>query len=226
MSSEDPTPTPTTAPQGGDVLTGLQRLIERQGGEAGRVAELLYRENHDLREKNRALSGQVPGQGAVVLPPEQAQQWNAYQQLGKAEELKAALDARANAEARLASLEREATLRQVQEASGFKASVLGQLPGATALTFTVREVEADGKKLATAYVTDTAGQEHPLSAYAEQHWADFLPALVVAQGAAPSQGTSFVRQATGGTVPNNPVDAFIQQTNERRAARPNPLARK
>jgi len=31
------------APAPPDILTGLQRLIERQGGEAGRVAELLYR---------------------------------------------------------------------------------------------------------------------------------------------------------------------------------------
>jgi len=162
----------------------------------------------------------------VVLPPEQAQQWNAYQTLGKAEELKAALDARAHAEAKLASLEREATLRQVQDASGFKASVLGQLPGATGLTFTVHELEADGKTLLTAFVTDAAGAETTLSAYAHQHWADFLPALVAAHGGSAGQGPAFVRQATGGTAPSNPVDAFIQQTNERRAARPNPLVRK
>jgi hypothetical protein len=219
------TPATAVAPAP-DVLTGLQRLIEKQGGEAGRVAELLYRENHDLREKNRALAGQVPGQGAVVLPPEQAAQWTAYTALGKAEELKTALEARTTAETKLASLEREATLRQVQDASGFKASVLGQLPGAAALAFTVREVEADGKQVPTAFVKDAAGVETPLAAYAAQHWADFLPALAVAQGGTAGQGVGFVTQATGGTAPSNPVDAFIQQSNARRTAGPNPLARK
>lgn len=235
MPDEPTTPatpaTPSTSPPqgGGDVLAGLQRLIERQGGEAGRVAELLYRENHDLREKNRALAAQAPAQGAVVLDAAQAAQWTAYTALGKAEELKTALEARTDAEARLAALERGEVLRQVAEASGYKASVLGQLPGATDLTFSVREVEADGKKTPTAFVKDKAGTEHALTAYAQQHWADFLPALVAAQGAGQDtagQGTTFVRQAAGTGAPANPVDAFIQQSNERRAAGPNPLTRK
>jgi hypothetical protein len=208
------------------VLAGLQRLIERQGGEAGRVAELLYRENHELREKNRTLAAQAPAQGAVVLQGEQAAQWTAYTALGKAEELKAAIEARSAAEGRLTALEREATLRTVAEASGYKASVLGQLPGASDLTFAVREVEADGKKTPTAFVTDTAGQEHALTAYAQQHWADFLPALAASQGGTAGQGASFVRQATGGSAPSSPVDAFIQQSNERRDKAPSPLARK
>jgi hypothetical protein len=90
----------------------------------------------------------------------------------------------------------------------------------------VREVEADGKKTPTAFVKDKAGQEHALTAYAQQHWADFLPGLAASQGGAPSQGTGFVRQATGGNAPSSPVDAFIQQSNERRDKVPSPLARK
>jgi hypothetical protein len=208
------------------VLAGLQRLIEKQGGEAGRVAELLYRENHELREKNRTLAAQAPGQGAVVLQGEQAAQWTAYTALGKAEELKAAIEARGAAEGRLAALEREATLRQVQDASGYRASVLSQLRGVEDLTFSVREISADGKKLTAAFVKDKAGQEHALSDYAAQHWADFLPALIASQGGTPSQGAGFVRQATSGSAPSNPVDAFIEKSNARRAAAPNPLTRK
>jgi hypothetical protein len=215
-----------TPPQGGDVLQGLQRLIERQGGEAGRVAELLYRENHELREKNRALSGQVPGQGAVVLQGEQAAQWTAYTALGAPDALTAALTEREAATSELASLRRAAQIRAVAEASGFKASVLGQLPGAADLTFAVREVEADGKKVATAVVRDAAGTEHPLTAYASEHWADFLPALTASQGGTASQGTPFPPQQGGSGNAASPVDAFIQQSNERRDKAPNPLARK
>jgi hypothetical protein len=182
------------------------------------VAELLYRENHELREKNRTLAAQAPAQGAVVLAGEQAAQWQAYTALGKAEELKAAIEARGAAEGRLAALEREATLRQVQDASGYKASVLGQLPGASDLTFTVREVEADGKKTPTAFVKDKAGAEHALTAYAQQHWADFLPALAAPQGGAPSQGAGFVRQASGGTKPA-PADPFTAYTRRAYARR-------
>ncbi|PDW02288.1 hypothetical protein [Candidatus Viridilinea mediisalina] len=51
----------------GEALAGLQRLLERQGGDSGRVAELLYRENYELRERARQLSERLPAQGAVVL---------------------------------------------------------------------------------------------------------------------------------------------------------------
>jgi hypothetical protein len=221
-----PAPTPTTAPQGGDVLAGLQRLIEKQGGEAGRVAELLYRENHELREKNRTLAAQAPGQGAVVLQGEQAAQWTAYTALGAPDALTAALRERETATGELATLRRSEVLRQVQDASGYKASVLGQLPGVADLTFSVREISADGKTITAAFVKDKAGQEHALSDYAAQHWADFLPALIASQGGTSSQGAGFVRQATSGSAPSNPVDAFIEKSNARRAAAPNPLTRK
>lgn len=213
-------PTESATPQGGpDVLTGLQRLLERQSGDAGRVAELLYRENYDLRERARQLASQIPAQGAVVLDHAQAAHWQAYTALGEPSALQQALDARQQAEQRLASLEREATLRQIAEASGYRPSVLGRL--AEGLTLELREnqpvvVTGEG---AQAQVT-------PLAEYAQREWADFLPALAQTTGTGSGSGTTFVRQpASSGGQGTDLLTSFIDQRNAERDKAPNPLRR-
>ncbi len=180
---DEPTTAPTTTQP--DVLAGLQRLIERQGGEAGRVAELLYRENHDLRERNRTLSGQVPGQGALVLDATQVQQWTAYQQLGEPAALTQRLTAAQQASAELAGMRRAEHLRVVADAAGYQPRVLARL--ADGLTLELRDVAADGQTRRVPFVVTEAGAT-PLAEYAQRAWVDFLPALAVSQGDGTSQG--------------------------------------
>ncbi|NCC94512.1 MAG: hypothetical protein EOM10_14750 [Opitutae bacterium] len=202
---DEPTTSTTDAPDA--VLTGLQRLIERQAGDASRVAELLYRENYDLRERNRQLA--VP-EGAVVLPSEHAAAWQAYQALGTPETLAEQLAQATKATATLAELQRAAHLRTIAEAAGYRPGVLQRL--AADVTLELRE----GAAFVVSGETVT-----PLADYAAREWADFLPALQ-----APEPGTAFVRQGTGGgTPPTDPVAAFIAARNEARDKAPVPLKR-
>jgi hypothetical protein len=195
---------PTDAPD--RVLQGLQRLIERQSGDASRVAELLYRENYDLRERNRQLA--LPD-GAVVLPPEQATRWQAYQALGEPDAVTQRLTAAEQAAAELATLQQAERLRTSADAAGYRPTVLQRL--AAGLALDLRDsgpVVLDGE---TAI---------PLATYAEREWADFLPSLLKTE-----PGTAFVRQGTTATAPSDPVTAFITARNEARDKAPLPLKR-
>jgi hypothetical protein len=192
-----------------DITASLQRLIERQSGDAGRVAELLYRENYDLRERARQLSEQIPAQGAVVLPPDQAAHWQAYQQLGEPDALTQRLTAAEQAAQELAGLRRAEQLRTVADAAGYRPSVLGRLAEGLALEL------RDGTPVVVTGDTVT-----PLADYAQREWAEFLPALAVTPA-----GTSYVKQATTVGQGSDPVAAFTQQRNEERDKAPNPLRR-
>jgi hypothetical protein len=191
------------------------------------VVATLLTENHSLRDERRTLRGQLPAQGTVVLTAEQATAWQAYQQLGAIDALTAQIQGAQTTQTELASLKRERMVATAAEAAGYKASVLGQLPGADKLTFEVREVDQDGKKVKSVVVKD-ADKETPLADHAKTHWADFLPALQAqgGQGGAP-QGTTFVRQDAGGNPPPaGALDTYAQRFQAQRDAAPNPLAPK
>lgn len=211
---------------GGDVLAGLQRLIERQSGDAGRVAELLYRENYDLRERARQLQGQLPAEGAVVLSGDQVQHWQTYQQLGAPDALTQRLTAAEQAQQELSGLRRAEQVRAAAEAAGYAPAVLNRL--ADGLTLDLRDQTVDGQVRRTPYVVSGEGAQQtatPLTDYARQHWAEFLPALQPAQQQGQGGGTTFVPQTSGNGAPANPVEAFIQKSNEARASKANPLKR-
>lgn len=216
---------PPTPPAPADPLAGLQRLLERQSGDAGRVAELLYRDNYELRERNRQLAGSVPPQGAVVLTPEQAVAWTAYQALGAPEALQTAMQERTQAQTRLTALEREQAIAAAAATHGYQAQALTKLIQADSLSLSIREETRDGQIVRTALVTPPNGQPVPLVDYATANWAAFLPALVAAPGGqtpprVPPQGPA----GTGGG--GDRVAQFVQQTNAARDAVPNPLVRK
>jgi hypothetical protein len=212
-----------------DDRQNLQGLLQRHNNDAMAVIATLLTENHGLRDERRTLRGQLPAQGAVVLSAEDAVRWQTYQQLGAVDALTQQLQGAQTAQTELASLRRESLLGKVQEVSGYKASVLGKLPGADKLDFQIREVEQDGKKEQTVVVKEsgTAGsggdKETPLADYAKTHWADFLPALQATQ-AQQSAGTTFVRQDASGTAPAGALDAYAKRFQEQRDAAPNPLA--
>lgn len=185
QGGQDPAPS--------DPAAGLRNALQRHQGDALALANQLYSENYQLRERNRQVAAQVPAQGSVVLTSEQAAQWAAYQQLGAPDALKTTLEGAQTAAQELTGLKRQATIRTAADAAGFKSTVLGQLAGDLAIE--VREIETNGKKAPAAFVKGQDGQEVGLAQYAQQHWADFLPAL---QAATPQpQGTQWPPQ-TGG----------------------------
>lgn len=211
-----------------DPAEGLRNALQRANNDAMALAAQLYSENYQLRDRNRQLTATAPAEGSVVLTREQAAQWTAYQQLGAPDALGTQLQQAQQAQQQLTTLQRQQLLGQVAEAAGYKASVLGQLPGAAELAFEVREATVDGKTVKTAYVRPKDGAEVALSAYAQQHWADFLPALAVGQQQTQqTQGTPFPgQQPSGGRAPADPVTAAAQRFQEQRDTAYNPLAPK
>lgn len=213
----DPTPPTGERPKPSDLLA----RYGKDGDAALRMAEQLsaaQADNYKLRDKNRQLREEVTGlrskaapDGAVVLTADEAKRWEAYQGLGvEPAAIKAALTERDEVKQRLTGLEREKVLRDVAEVAGYKPSVLGQLPGSADLAFDIRTVTQDGKSERAVYVK-ADGKDVPLADYAQQQWADFLPALRVEQQM--TQGTSYVAQSAGGRAPvQTPAQQHIKKT--------------
>lgn len=205
-----------------DDRQNLQGLLARHNNDAMAVVATLLSENHGLRDERRQLRSQLPAQGTVVLTPEQAQSWQAYQGLGALDAVQQQLQQAQTAQTELAGLRRESLLGRVQEASGYKASVLGKLPGSDKLDFEVRETTVDGKAVKSVVVKD-GDKETPLADYAKTNWSDFLPALTAGQQQQPA-GTTFVHQNAGGAGVGNSLDTYAKRFQEQRDAAPNPLS--
>ncbi|HEU5099212.1 MAG TPA: hypothetical protein VFU22_09340, partial [Roseiflexaceae bacterium] len=200
--------------QGDTDRQNLQGLLARHNNDAMAVVATLLSENHSLRDERRQLRGQLPGQGAVVLTPEQATQWQAYVQLGAPDALTSQLKERETFQGQLQGFQREKLLGEVASVAGYKASVLGKLPGADKLGFEIRESTVDGKPVKSVVVKD-GDKETPLADYAKSTWADFLPALQAGQAQQPA-GTTFVHQSPGGAPPASSLDTYAKRFQEQR----------
>lgn len=206
-----PAPAPTDQGTGTDALNrALAGLLSRHGS-TDAVALHLLNENHALREQRRTLQGQVPAQDSVVLTPEQAQAWQAYQQLDADP---AAL--RTRLEQGTQAVEREQG-RELAQVSGANADVLSDLLRITGLRAEVRDVPAQGSTPARreVHLLNAEGQDQgELRAYVQEHRAAYVPALfpAAAQGAGAS-GITLNGQAgagTGQTATPNPFAAALQ----------------
>jgi hypothetical protein len=212
---------------GGDdanVTGSFQRRLERFNNDAMLMANELYRENYRERESNRRLREQVtelqrrvPAEGAHVLTAEQAALWTSYQALGAPQELQQRIEQGQTAIAERDNLRRETTIRTAAEVAGYKPSVLTTLAEKDKLALSVRENNGTRE----AVVTVEGQQPVLLTAYAEQHWADFLPALT-SQSQSPQQqtGTSFVPQVGNGkqTPPVTAAQTYLQKTYKQKEA--------
>lgn len=177
MAENDPNnPAPPAAPPAtqGDPSAAFQRLLERNNSDALRLAEQLYRENHDYRERNRTLQGQLPAQGAVVLSSEDAARWQQYTQLGAIPDLQTAIQERQTLQTELATLKQDAVLRDVADTAKVKFSVLKTV--GAGLEYVIKDETVSGKPAKVVYIKD-GETETKLDDYANTHWADFLPAL-------------------------------------------------
>jgi hypothetical protein len=211
------------------VVKAFEKLLDRKGGDTSAVAMMLFDENKRYRDKINELTGKVPVEGAVVLNAADAQAWEAYKALGTHEEVKQAVEQRGQLQGQLDSLARESAIRDAAAAAGYKFTVLqdrdevARLKG-KALSYAVREIEKDGTKAKVAFVKD-GDTEKPLSDYAQEHWGEFMPSLVV-QGTEQQNGTPYPAQFSGTGGNQKPVDvvaAFQQEQAEKAKAAKNPL---
>lgn len=206
------------------VVKAFEKLLERKGGDASAVAQMLFHENKQYRDRISELTGKVPAEGAVVLSATDAQAWQAYKALGTHEEVKTAVEQRTQLQGQLDSLSRESAIRDAATAAGYKFSVLldrdkvARVDGKQ-LGFSVREVEKDGSKTKVAFVKD-GDTEKSLAEYAQEQWAEFMPSLVV-QGTQQQNGTPYPAQhsGTGGNKPTTTKEQAQATLNKAYAPR-------
>lgn len=202
-------------PPATDAKPRASEILERHGSDAIKLAERLATregDNYQLREERRqlkeqlaALHGKVPAADAVVLAGDDATAWAAYRQLGKLDELQAALSERETTKGELTTLKRDLELRDVASIANYKIAVLRQLAGDA--QFVIKD--ADGKK---SIVVKDGDKETPLADYAKAKWADFLPSLQTAPER-PAIGTPQTRNA------QRPLDQSGQQQQPARKVR-------
>lgn len=177
-----PAETPVFLPEA--ARPGFDAALYRHGRNAMSLAAELFVDNYNVREQNRQLKQQQPAQGAVVLSPEDAKKWKAYQELGDPAELKTQLATAAETKARLDKAERDAVITKAAEGLNWKAPVLVDRVTVSGITVVLKEETVDGEKVQVPYATWKEGtkgsevqKEAKLEEYAKEKWADFLPAL-------------------------------------------------
>lgn len=201
-------------PQGGGADGGKPSdVLERYGRDALKLAEKLAEvqtDNFSLRDQRRELKRQladlgtkVPGEGSVILTAEDAAALDAYRALGATADLQTALSERQTLAETLAARDRQDALRSAAQAMAYDADVLTTLAGD--LPITVREIGDGKEKKPVAFISDAAGKEYRLDAYAADHWAKFLPSL--APKNAPGDG---VGSPAGGRKPATPPELTIR----------------
>lgn len=183
------------------------RLAEKLA-DAENTLYKLREKNRTLRQDNDALKAKLPADGAVVVPQADAAALDAYRALGTPDTLKQALDAKTTAEGELSTLRRDATLRDVQEATGFDRDVLREIGGAW--EYTIKQEQIDGKDVRAVYVKDgdqeTRIDQHPKVV-------KFLPALK------PNAATPPAPDINGGARSPANGPTITDQDRERATAR-------
>jgi len=153
-----------------DYLSRNTRWIRRQ-----RSVVAGYRTAARNAESTLSAEREAASKKATIEPSELTT-YEAYKALGTPDELKTKIANGETAASEAANLKRDTVLRDAAGAVGYNLPVLRDRVGT--LSVQMREIEVDGQKTPTAFITDSAGKEFPLSEYAEKEWSVYLPALV------------------------------------------------
>ena len=204
------------------VAQGLQNLLTRHNNDAMAVVSVLYHDNYQLRDDNRILKGKVPAEGALVLTGDDAKAWTDYQQLGKPDDLRKTISDKDRLQGELGTLQRDGVLRDVADAASYKFNVLKDLDtnAKAKLSYTIKEIEQDGKKVKAVFVQPEGGQEQALEAYATATWADYLPALRTTAATQTAPGTRYPAQNAGGKPPGELTSKQVAMNTLKKAYAP------
>lgn len=165
-------------------LEARLREAERKNRELEDDNAQYRRDKRKAKERIAELEEQADlGDGQVVAEQKDLDELKAYRELtekGTVEALETELKAGKDAQTAIAEREAEAQITKAFELAGMKASVGVKLPGAKDLIFETKKSKDDnGDDLEVAMVRTAKDQAPvPLDEYAEEHWEDFLPALL------------------------------------------------
>jgi hypothetical protein len=180
---------------------------------AEKLADVLN-DNHTLRSKKRELESQVrdleaktPKEGAVVLSGDDASRWQAYQQYGTPDEIKARLDSLATAESELTKQHRALAIQAAVESGGYVKDRFAALLPDDALPV-VKEEQKDGKPIKRVFISQ-GEKETPI----EEHdrFKPFLDTLTTTQ----QSGTRLPPMGSGRDMGAAPT---VEQVKEQKRA--------
>lgn len=200
-----PNPADIVARYSGDTVRMAGQIVDVE-----RDNYTLRRKRDDLQRELDALKGKVPGEGAVVLTPEQAKAWAAYEKMGKPEDISRDLEAGRGAIVERDGYKRAQALEAAAKAANFKPGLLKVV--AKDLDVQMREVEAtdaEGKtvKEQRPFVVVKDGDKETLTGLREHFKAqgqDVLDSLDAGEGGqqdaqnGQNNGTFYPAQGVGG----------------------------
>jgi hypothetical protein len=202
----------------------VERLIARFGS-AEAALGVLAGENFSHRTTIRDLEARLatageraPKEGQLVLSREQAAEFQAFQDLGKLDEVKQKLTDAEQLSAKLSAREYQDTIQEATKLAGFaNGVVLGDLLRARGLKVEMKEETVDGKAVKAPYVREGEGDPLKLVTYIEEKAPDYKVALG-ANGGEPSKVRRFPAQGSGEAGKSQPGDK-VSERLERRAER-------
>lgn len=212
----------------------LETFKQKHNGDLSAALMTVVQENFRYREERRDLKAELAKvkipDGHKVLTADEVKELDAYRALGKPDEVKVKLDKSVELEQKVSASDRAVVLNEAASLAGFKPTVLHGLAKDLAVSIKDVTVTEDGKPVAkkVAYVKDGDSPEIPLTDFATQKWADYLPALEVkAENNQNNQNNSrtFVRQPNpeDKNSQKDIVDDKIAEFEKRRAEKRNPL---
>lgn len=170
------------------IRQAAEGLKAKAGGSADLALLKILDENHGYRDKLRdaaseiiALKAKLPAEGTLVLDGDTRAEYDAYQALGKPEELRRAKKDGSAAIERLAGIDLADALKAIGRAGGLVPDVfadLARMKGLKPEDMEVKEEKGkDGKPVPKVFVKGEGESRTPIDQYAEKNWAAYLPAL-------------------------------------------------
>lgn len=204
-----------------EYLNKYPKALEAQPEVRILIEKAVDLESDNFELRNNEDESQLP-EGAVVLTADQVKAWEAYQVLGKPEEISQKLKDGETAIVERDGLKRSQTLGEVASAMGWNQKALEEIVKDKPLTFSV--TEKDGKK--SVLVKDQSGKETALDEYAKSTWPVFMPSLQAkdtqgggsgnsGSGNSGTGGRSFPTGGNGGTQGGgNAIQQRLQKQQE------------
>lgn len=126
------------------------------------------------------IKQKLPAADAIVITADRAKALEAYEKLGKPEDLAKTVTERDELKGKVAAQEHEESAAAAATAAAYNVKALLKLPGADKLKFEVKKEKVDGEDVEVAYVTDTAKQgstPQKLTEWVEANHSEFQTAL-------------------------------------------------
>lgn len=197
---------PDPAPSDKREMTAEQWEAHRRSELAKDTLEAMTNRVIKLEGDNHALRQRQAPDGGVVLDAEQRKRWDAWEKLGKPEDVSKSLEQATKDRAFVEQTEKAEEFAKVASAAGWDPETFAELNGLTpGLEWRVQEVGKGEDKVQQAQVK--VGDEwKDADAFAEERWKKFLPVLQAGDredrtepDPEPDQEVRTTRVATGGT---------------------------